>query len=127
MIARVTRPVALVGMPGAGKSTVGPGLVSRLKGEFIDLDAGVEARAGATVARLFAQRGEREFRRLEVAELAAAIDSSPALIACGGGIVETVAGLELLRGGCRVVWLEVAPDEAALRLGAGAAGRPLLE
>ncbi len=120
------RPIALIGLSGAGKSAVAPLLAARVGGEPVDLDARVEARAGCSIAELFASRGENEFRRLEREELAGALSAGAGVIACGGGIVESSAARELLRQRCRCVWLEVAPGVAATRLGRTAAARPLL-
>jgi shikimate kinase len=119
------RPVALVGLSGAGKSTLAPRLAARLGGSALDLDARLEAATGTTVGALFAARGEPELRRLELAELERAVQGGSAVIACGGGVIETPEARALLLRACRVVWLEVAPDEALARLG-DAADRPLL-
>jgi len=120
-----TRPVALIGMPGAGKSAVAPLLAERLGGGAEDLDARIEADAGRSIATLFAERGEAAFRALETRALERAIDRGIRVIACGGGVVTVDASRTLLRR-CDVVWLEVGPAEAARRLGASAAARPLL-
>ena len=119
------RPVALIGMPGAGKSAIAPLLAERLAGDADDLDARIEAEAGRPVARLFAEGGEAAFRALETRALEQAIDRGVRVIACGGGIVTVDASRALLRR-CDVVWLEVTPAEAALRLGDDVAARPLL-
>ena len=120
------RPVALVGLSGAGKTTMGPLLASRLGCVAIDLDARISARAGCSIVELFAREGEAAFRGLECAELGRAIDEGASVIACGGGIVETPGGRTLLRERCRPVWLEVGIDEAARRVGEAAVERPLL-
>ena len=121
-----TRPVALIGLSGAGKTTVAPLLAARLGGEPIDLDARVAVRAGCSIAELFARGGESEFRGLERDELARAVDLGAGVIACGGGIVETREARDLLRRRCRGVWLEVEPAVAAARVAATAGERPLL-
>ncbi len=124
----MTRPIALVGLSGAGKSAVAPRLAARRGGTHVDLDEWIAAASGASVADLFAARGEPEFRRLEIAALERAIASAPAVIACGGGVVETEACRVLLRDRCDVVWLQVTPPTAARRVGAGdGAVRPLLD
>jgi len=120
------RPVALVGLPGAGKSVVARLLAARLGRAAVDLDAAVEAAAGEPVAAIFARSGEAAFRALEAAALGAALDGGAGVIACGGGLVTAPGPRATLRARCLTVWLEVAPDEAARRLGAGAAARPLL-
>ena len=57
--------IVLVGLPGSGKSTVGPLLAAELKAPFIDLDHEIERRERMTVAEIFASRGEQEFRAME--------------------------------------------------------------
>lgn len=120
--------VALIGLPGAGKSSVMGFLAPRLARGYVDLDQAVEARAGRSVPELFASEGEERFRDLESLALAEALnESSPLVIACGGGILGRAVNRELLKARARVVWLKVDPDEAATRLGPeGIAKRPLL-
>ena len=120
------RPVALVGLSGAGKSTVAPLLAARVGGAAADLDARIAARAGCTIAELFAREGEAGFRGLELAELERSLAERAAVIACGGGIVETERARVLLRERCRTIWLEVGAVEAASRVAATAGERPLL-
>ena len=70
MNAMASRPIVLVGMMGAGKTSVGRVLASRLGGQFLDLDEVVERRAGRRVAEIFVEQGEVAFRALESAALA---------------------------------------------------------
>ena len=119
-------PIALVGLPGSGKSTVGAALAARLQRPFVDLDVEVERAAGRSVSEVFAAEGEPGFRRREAEALAAALGTGAAVVACGGGVVTTAAGRDLLRRRATVVWLD-APDGVLLeRLDAGSATRPLL-
>jgi shikimate kinase len=120
------RPIALVGMPGAGKSAVARAIAARLGVAALDLDAGIEREAGHTIATLFARDGEDAFREREAAALDRALSESAAVIACGGGIVTRAAVRRRLRLSCRVAWLEVSAATAALRLASEAARRPLL-
>jgi shikimate kinase len=122
---RSHRPIALVGLMGSGKSAVAATLAARLGGEAVDLDAEVAAAAGRTIAEIFAAEGEAGFRRRESERLRAALELAPAVLACGGGLVLDPRHRAWLKSACRVVWLEVAPAEAARRLGEGS-GRPLL-
>jgi shikimate kinase len=119
------RPIALVGLMGAGKSAVADVLGERLGTAVADLDAMLEAETGCSVAELFAREGEPAFRRREAALFERVQAAGAGVIACGGGLVLDPRCRELLRTGCRTVWLEVAPATAARRIGAGA-GRPLL-
>lgn len=124
------RPVALVGMMGAGKSAVAALLGERLGASVADLDARIEAIEGRAIAELFESSGEAWFRRREGELLARVLDQGVRVIACGGGLVTDEAHRRLLRERCTVVWLEVTPGEAARRVSAGNADparqRPLL-
>ena len=122
----VDRHVILVGLMGAGKSTVGALLADSLGRPFVDTDEVVEATAGRTVAELFADGGEPAFRELEravVADVCAAPD--PLVIACGGGAVLDADNRRVLSRSGVVVWLRAAPAHLAARVGDDDA-RPLL-
>jgi shikimate kinase len=122
------RPLALVGLMGAGKSAVTRVLGERLGVAVADLDAFIEAEEGCTIAELFEREGESYFRRREGEVLRQALTSGARVIACGGGVVLDPANRTLLRDRCRVVWLDVSPAEAARRIGgpAALARRPML-
>lgn len=120
------RPIALVGLMGAGKSVVARALGERVGGAVADLDAMVEAERGCTVAELFEREGEPAFRSLEGRILEQAMAAGAGIIACGGGIVLDRAHREALATRCRVVWLEVSPAAAARRLAGTGGSRPLL-
>jgi shikimate kinase len=120
------RHLALVGLMGAGKTSVGRACARRLDRLFVDTDEIVETSSGRSIAEIFAHDGEAAFRALErvaVAQTCAA--STPTVIACGGGAVLDAENRRILRASCCVVWLRVAPAALAVRIGAGA-GRPLL-
>jgi shikimate kinase len=119
------RPLALVGLMGAGKSAVTRILGERLGVAVADLDAFIEAEEGCPIAELFERDGEIYFRRREGEVLRQVLEAGARVIACGGGVVLDPAHRALLRDRCRVVWLEVSPAEAAQRVG-DAEGRPLL-
>jgi shikimate kinase len=120
------RPVALVGLMGAGKSAVARALGERLGTAVADLDALLEAETGRSVGQLFEERGEPWFRSREGELLCEALDAGARVVACGGGLVLTPRHRALLGERCRVVWLQVTPAEAARRIGSDAALRPLL-
>ncbi|RXH57026.1 shikimate kinase [Granulicella sibirica] len=83
-----TRRILLTGFMGAGKSTVGRALATRLGWAFLDLDHHIEQRTQATIPSLFADLGEPKFRRIESTALASALCMSNIVIALGGGVPE---------------------------------------
>jgi shikimate kinase len=90
------RRLVLTGFMGAGKSTIGRLLADRLNWTFLDLDAHLEARAGATIPQLFERHGEAHFRRLESAALASALGHNHTVLALGGGTPEELTNRLLL-------------------------------
>lgn len=119
------RHVFLVGFMGAGKSTVGKMLAEKLGRPFVDLDARIEAAAGARVREVFEKIGESGFRRLERDALESLESQEPAVVACGGGIVTVDENRSTLRRLGVVVYLQVTSGEALARIG-DVASRPLL-
>lgn len=122
-------PLVLVGLMGAGKSTVGRRLAASCGLRFVDLDEEISRRAGQSVPEVFAQLGERAFRELEAratAEIAtAAAESRGLVVAAGGGWMANGPARAALPG-ARTVWLSVGPREAARRLATERDERPLL-
>ncbi|HYO44368.1 MAG TPA: shikimate kinase [Candidatus Limnocylindrales bacterium] len=116
--------VVLVGVPGAGKSTVGHALAQRLRVGFRDTDADVEVTTGRAIADIFVESGEPEFRRLEAAAVAAALTEHDGVLALGGGAVTDPATRALLAGR-PIVWLRVGLAAASQRAGLSGA-RPVL-
>lgn len=111
--------IVLVGFMGAGKTSVGMALAELLAWSFVDLDAVIEARAGRTIAEIFAHRGEPEFRELERAAAGDALAEERLVLAAGGGAFAEKETRALLRGSAATVYLEcdletllarVAPD-----------------
>lgn len=90
------RRILLTGFMGAGKSTVGRLLASRLGWEFLDLDTHLENRTGSTIPDLFARHGEAHFRRLESTALASALSRSRTVLALGGGTPEEITNRLLI-------------------------------
>jgi len=103
--------VALLGVRGAGKSTIGARLAAHLKVEFAELDRLVEAEAGLSLSEIFAIHGEAYFRQVEVAALRRFLDrGSRAVLATGGGIVENAEAWTLLERHTTTVWLRASAD-----------------
>lgn len=112
----------LVGVMGVGKSTVGRLAADMLEVPFWDTDAMVEEMAGATIAEIWAERGEQGFRELE-AEAVARVALQTGVVATGGGAVLTATNRDLLSD--EVVWLTALPESIAARI--EPVGRPLLD
>jgi XRE family aerobic/anaerobic benzoate catabolism transcriptional regulator len=104
--------IALLGLRGAGKTTVGRRLARRLHVPFVELDQKVEEAANLTLAELFSLHGEEYYRRLERQALMDILDSGKeAVVATGGGIVTDAETLSLLRQRAATVWLKAAPED----------------
>jgi shikimate kinase len=117
--------VFLVGMPGSGKSTVGPELAERLDVLFVELDTEIERAAGKTVRDIFASEGEARFRELEAAALVQVAGRDPSVVSCGGGVVLEPANRVTLRAAGEVVFLSVPLDVLKARV-VPSAERPLI-
>ena len=124
----VTEPdrILLVGMMGAGKTTVGRALATRLEYGYMDSDHQVESRTGQTVRQIFETRGEAAFREEERHALEEALaGEGPMVISVAGGAVLDPDNRKRLGHAGLVVWLEASPSVLARRV-VGAGHRPLL-
>jgi XRE family aerobic/anaerobic benzoate catabolism transcriptional regulator len=118
--------VALLGLRGAGKSTVGRLLAKRLGVPFHELDALVERASGLPLAGMFAVHGEAYFRRVERETLERLLrGDEPFVLAVGGGLVTEPETYAALRRGCRTVWLRAKPEEHMARVAAQGDLRPM--
>lgn len=126
--ARVNLPghVVLVGLPGAGKTTVGQALAERLGLRFIDFDVEIVRRAGQTIPEIFATRGELGFRALEADLTREVAAAPPAVVAPGGGWAVQPGLIDLLRPPAVLIHLRVTPATAVARMRGSVAERPLL-
>jgi shikimate kinase len=120
------RHVVLLGLSGAGKTTVGRLAASALGAPFVDLDDEVARHAGRPIPVFFREDGEAAFRALESGCARVALAGAPAVIATGGGFYEDIANRRMARATGLTVYLQVEPATAAARLGESG-GRPLLE
>ena len=98
--------IALIGMPGCGKSTAGLALARMTGRPFVDIDERIEAEAGKSITEIFAADGEEAFRLLETRLLAEEAGRTSIVIATGGGVVTRQENLELLRQNSFVVYLK---------------------
>ncbi len=120
------RHIILVGLPGAGKSTVGPLLAEALGRDFLDFDLELERRAGVSVPAQFARDGEAVFRAREAALSSELVGAPPMVLAPGGGWLTNSAAAAPLRPVGRIIYLRTSPAAALARLGDAVATRPLL-
>jgi XRE family transcriptional regulator, aerobic/anaerobic benzoate catabolism transcriptional regulator len=118
--------IALVGLRGAGKSTVGPLLAARLSIPFVELDTLIQEGSGLALAELFELHGENFYRRAEREALERVVDSGkPCIVAASGGIVTDPQALGLLRERTLMVWLKTKPEQYIPRLEAQGDQRPM--
>src|SRR4051812_4098734 len=119
------KPIALIGLRGAGKSTLGEKLAASLNVPFVELDREVEKEAGAPLAEVFAMYGQDAFRRFERRALDRVLAEAPrGVIATGGSLVTDPGTYELLLERCRCVWLRASAQEHMARVLAQGDTRP---
>lgn len=120
------RPIVLVGLMGAGKSTVGRRLAKRLGLPFVDSDVEIEEASGATTADLFERYGEHDFRDGERRLVARLMNGEVRVIATGGGAFIDPRTRQLLNERAITIWLDAPIDVLAERT-ARRDNRPLLK
>lgn len=117
-------PIVLVGVPGAGKSTVGHLLAEKLNLNFVDTDLVIERQAGKSISDIFVQDGESVFRELEKQVVADAISNDDCVVSVGGGALMDAGTRELVKKQ-ECVWLQAGLSQAVDRVGMNK-NRPLL-
>ncbi|MEJ1969843.1 MAG: shikimate kinase [Rhizomicrobium sp.] len=122
---KLTRTVALVGMMGAGKSSIGRRLATRLGVPFRDADAEIESAAGCSISQIFAHYGEPAFRNGERKVIARLLAEPPHVMATGGGAFMDPATRAAMRQGSVTIWLRAPVDVLLARTGRRDS-RPLL-
>jgi shikimate kinase len=121
-----TRSVVLVGMMGAGKSTIGRRLSLRLRLPFLDADTEIETAAGMSIPDIFEARGEPDFRDGEARVIARLLDSGPGVLATGGGAFMREETRNRIRDKAISIWLKADADIIMRRV-KRRADRPLLQ
>ena len=118
--------IALVGLRGAGKSTLGSKLAADLGMPFIELDREIEREAGTTLSELFGMYGQEGYRRFERGALERVLgEHARCVIATGGSIVTAPETYARLLASCLTVWLKAAPEEHMARVVAQGDMRPI--
>jgi shikimate kinase len=120
------RSVVLVGMMGAGKSTIGRRLAARLRLPFVDADTEIEAAAGMSIPEIFATHGELYFRDGEARVIARLLDGGPSVLATGGGAFMREDTRGRIRDKAVSIWLKADAD-IILRRVKRRVDRPLLQ
>ena len=121
-----TRPIALVGLMGVGKTTVGRRLAKRLGRDFYDSDDEIEAASGRTVAGYFRDHGEAEFRNGERRVIDRLLDGKPIILATGGGAFIPDSTRKILNEKALTIWLKGDFNTVMERVSRNREKRPLL-
>jgi shikimate kinase len=116
----------LVGLPGAGKTTVGRLVADKLGRSFLDFDEEIEKREAMPIAQIFAAKGEHHFRSLEKKLTVELAKTSGMIVAPGGGWITQPEVVALVCPPARMIYLKLRPETALARLGVQRATRPLL-
>lgn len=112
----MARWLVLSGYMGAGKTSVGRRVASRLGREFVDADRAIEERAGMPIPEIFSRRGELWFRRTEETVIRELLAGDPGVLALGGGALENVRTRGLVSRTADVVWLRASVEVAWSRV-----------
>jgi XRE family aerobic/anaerobic benzoate catabolism transcriptional regulator len=120
------RRVALIGLRGAGKTTLGNALAAELRTPFVELDREIEREAGISLSEVFLLYGQAGYRRIERRCLERMVDTHPEMVmTVGGGIVSEPEAYNLLLQHCFTVWVKASPEEHMARVVAQGDLRPM--
>lgn len=108
--ANFRRSIALIGLRGSGKTTVGRELARLLADDHVDTDELIVAQAGQSIAAIFREQGEPHFRNLERETIGKLVSNPPRIISVGGGAVLDPANVAALREVAQIVWLTAPPS-----------------
>lgn len=118
--------IVLIGLRGAGKSTLGQALAKQLQRPFVELDREIEREAGISLSELFLLSGQAGYRRIERRVLERVIDGQRDLVlTAGGGVVSEPETYRLLCANCYTIWIKAAPEEHMDRVVAQGDTRPM--
>lgn len=121
----IKRTASLVGLRGAGKSSVGAQAAERLGVPFVELDARISSRAGMSAGEIFDLSGAAHYRKLEREELERVLAEPPCVLATAGSLVTESATYERLRAQTTVIWLKASAEEHFARVVAQGDTRPM--
>lgn len=123
---KIVKPIVLVGMMGAGKSSIGVRLARQLDIGFVDADTEIEAAADMSIEEIFAAHGEAFFRDRESRVIARLLKRKPCVLATGGGAFANPDTRRLIKSRALSIWLRVPLDELVRRVKRKPEKRPLL-
>lgn len=118
--------IALIGFMGTGKSAAGRALAGKTGKTLVEVDALIEARAGKSIKRIFAEEGEIAFREYEIAVIKELSPRKNLVLACGGGVVLNRINIDRLKQESMVIWLTASTEAIMQRLKTSGDTRPLM-
>jgi XRE family transcriptional regulator, aerobic/anaerobic benzoate catabolism transcriptional regulator len=122
------KPIALLGVRGAGKSTIGAALARKIGMRFVEVDQQIEEATGLALADVFTLHGEAYYRRVEREVLTRLLaEATPMVLATGGSIVNDPTNFALLKGRAHTIWLRARPEDHWNRVVAQGDQRPMAE
>ncbi len=123
----MAKPIFLIGYMGSGKSTIGKKLATRMKYDFLDMDAAIEKMTGKTISQIFQSDGEEAFRQLEHSVLLSACARKNIVISTGGGAPCYFNNMSLMNKSGITIYLQMHPDSLIKRIRESKTQRPLLQ